>query len=190
MAGGGRHREGGGAAEGPAPEMSRPQRLDRILPGRPLAFDERADAAERAAVARLLGALEVGRLRFSGRIAARPEGGHALAGLLEATVVQACGVSLRPVPQRIREEVRRLWIPGLAAPGPEVDPDAEEAEPWTARIDLGAIAVEAVALALDPWPRHPDAALDPAAGDGAAGEAGPFAALGGLGGKGGPGDGD
>jgi hypothetical protein len=63
-----------------------------------------------------------------------------------------------------------------------IDPEEDEAtEPLTARIDLGAIAIEELALALDPYPRHPGAAIDPAlAGTGTGDEAGrplPFAAL-------------
>lgn len=151
---------------GPA-EMPRPLRLDRLPRSGPHHFDETATPAERAAIAALLGARAVGRFRFSGML--RPEGaeGWRLEGRLRARIVQACVVTLEDVVQRIDEPVLRRYLPGIVAAA-EVDPDApeeDEMEPLPRRLDLGAVAIEAAALALDPWPRRPGAhvaqAIDP-----------------------------
>ncbi|HEU0221157.1 MAG TPA: YceD family protein [Paracoccaceae bacterium] len=162
----------------PAAEMARLLRLDRLPRGAPHRFSETASEAERRAIASLLGALEVGRFRFAGRIEATEGGGWLLEGMLEASIVQSCVVSLRPVATRLRETVRRRFVALAGARELDIDPEEEEIEPLTEAIDLGAIAIEAAALALDPYPRHPEAVLDPRAGGGEAEEADhPFAAL-------------
>ena len=75
-------------------------------------------------------------------------------------MVQSCVVTLDPVTTRIDQPVRRTFLPETAARGPEivVDPEEDdEIEPLTDRIDLGRVAVEALALALPAYPRKPGA---------------------------------
>jgi uncharacterized metal-binding protein YceD (DUF177 family) len=105
-------------------------------------------------------------------------------GEVRAEVVQACVVSGEPVVQHVVAPFERFLIVGVA-PGAEptvdVDPDERDvdylAEP---AVDLGVIAVEELALALDPYPRAAaaDALLDACneAVDDAAGRR-PFAVL-------------
>jgi uncharacterized metal-binding protein YceD (DUF177 family) len=124
-------------------------------------FDVAPDEREAAALARLLDARSVRKLRFRGVL--RPEGaGWVLEAELGATVVQTCVVTLDPVTTRIDQPVRRLFLPGEPnAAEVEVLPDGEEdeVEPLGERIDLGLVAIEALALALPPYPRKDGATL-------------------------------
>jgi uncharacterized metal-binding protein YceD (DUF177 family) len=167
------------AAETAPAEMPRPVRLDRLARTGPKPFDETATEAERAAIARLLGVRSVDRFRFRGQLVPMGDEGWRLEGRLTATVVQPCVVTLEDVAQRMDETVRRQYLPG-AEETLDVDPDRpeeEEVDPLPRLLDLGAVAIETASLALDPWPRKPDAALPgDAAGDGSD-EARPFAAL-------------
>ena len=114
-------------------------------------FDIAPDPREAEALARLLDARSVRKMRFAGRLTPLADGGWRLAGALGATVVQSCVVTLDPVTTRIDQPVRRTFLPESAPSGAEilVDPEEDdEIEPLTDRIDLGLVAVEALALAL------------------------------------------
>jgi uncharacterized metal-binding protein YceD (DUF177 family) len=153
------------------------------------AFDIAPTPAESAALARLMDARAVRKLRLTGRLAAAPGGAWRLDATLGATVVQTCVVTLDPVTTRIDTPVRRLFAPAAATDGPEiviaaVDDDEDATEPLGERIDLGLVATEALALALPAYPRREGAALGedavcgpPGAAPLAAGEVRPFAAL-------------
>jgi hypothetical protein len=172
------------------PEFARVVEVRQLRDLADFAFDLAPTEAEAAALARLMGARAVRKLRFRGRLARLPGGGWRLEARLGATVVQTCVVSLDPVTTRIDQRVARTWLP-QAAPAPAelvVDPDADdEVEPLGARIDLGLVATEALALALPPYPRKPGASLGPTALAGRGGPAEetpkPFAALAALRGK-------
>lgn len=183
------------------PEFARVVDLRQIrdLPG--FDFDISPDPAEAAALARLLGARSVRKLRFAGRLTPLAKGGWRLDAALGATVVQTCVVSLEPVTTRIDEAVRRAFLPTAAAAAAEVvvaPEDDDEIEPLRDRIDLGRIATEALALALPAYPRKAGATLAAADGraDDPAGAAAaddedaprPFAALAALRAKLDPGD--
>lgn len=151
-------------------------------------FDLSPTPEEREALARLMGAQAVRKLRFQGRLVPAQDGAWRLAGELGATVVQACVVTLEPVTTRIDAPVRRLFAPHATASA-EIDLEAEdddddEAEPLGEAIDLGLVAIEALALALPDYPRAEDAELGalarsapPGAEPIAEGELRPFAAL-------------
>jgi uncharacterized metal-binding protein YceD (DUF177 family) len=102
-------------------------------------------------------------------------------------VVQTCVVTLEPVTTRVDQAVRRRFLPHAAARAAElvVDPEEDdEVEPLGERIDLGLVAVEALALALPAYPRKEGAVLGPVATDEIAeDEPKPFAALAALRGK-------
>lgn len=159
------------------PEFARVLEVRSLPEGGSLDFDIAPDPAEAAALARLMAAQSVRRMRFRGRLSAMPTGGWALDGDLGATVVQTCVVSLEPVSTRIDTPVRRRFLPGIGNPAPVVSLDEDdEVEPLGARIDLGLVATEALALALPAYPRKPGAELA-AAGDVEAGATRPFASL-------------
>ncbi len=121
-------------------------------------FDDVTDD-ERAAVAELLGLAALERVALTGRLA-RTATGLTLDAKLRATAVQPCVVTFEPVVQRVAVVVERRFVVGEAKEAGEVavDPEAPEvdhlAEPT---IDLGAVAVEELSLALDPYPRAADA---------------------------------
>ncbi|MFT3972228.1 MAG: DUF177 domain-containing protein [Amaricoccus sp.] len=171
------------------PEFARVVELRQIRDLLRFDFDISPEPREAVALAGLLGAQAVRKLRFVGRLVPVAKGGWALEAELGATVVQTCVVSLEPVTTRIDEPVRRAFVP-QAATGPEivVSPDEDdEVEPLGDRIDLGRIATEALALALPAYPRKAGAMLQ-AGGDDDADRPRPFAALAALREKLGPGD--
>jgi len=140
--------------------------LDVIGP-KPIERRIEATAEERAALARRFDLLALDRLeavatlrRIAGRDAIRVE------LRLVADVVQRCVVTLGEVPSRI-EDAGVVVLAPESAPTREVVLDAaldaeaeEEVEPLTGNeIDLGEMAAQNLAVALDPWPRVPGATL-------------------------------
>jgi uncharacterized metal-binding protein YceD (DUF177 family) len=153
--------------------------------------DVTADPGERVALASRFDLLEVRSLRGRGRLERGDEPADlVLRGWLEADVVQACVVSLEPVPARLRQPVERRYREG-AMPARwqptaliDLDVDEDEIEPLTGReIDLGEAFAEELGLALDPYPRADGAGaieatpLAPYVRLGQAEPSGPFAAL-------------
>ncbi len=170
------------------PEFARVIELRQLRDLDVFDFDISPDANEAAAAARLLGVRALRKLRLAGSLTRLPGGGWQLDAALGATAVQSCVVTLDPVTTRIDQPVRQLWLPEAAPRSAEIviDPDEEdEIEPLGDRIDLGRVALEALALALPAYPRKPGATLAPAAEDPADDEAAPnpFAALQALRGK-------
>lgn len=156
----------------------------RRLPrgGMPVVIE--ADAAARAALAAAHGLVSVE--RFRAEMAVRPwrAGGVQVSGRLLAAVTQTCVVTLEPLAAALDEEVLATFVPegprpagGDTAGGALVvgveGPDKPETFPGDA-IDVGALAEEFLALAIDPYPRRPGAVLDMAAPDPAAAPAGPL----------------
>ena len=144
--------------------MSDPTRLPRHIvrlsdPGQRQAtrFDLSPEAEERAAVAADLGIQGVKKLRFEGWL--RPEGRQdwRLEGQLGATVVQESVVSLEPVTTRIDEKVERRYVADFVEPEPSESemPEDDTIEELPASLDLGEVMLEALALALPPYPRAP-----------------------------------
>jgi uncharacterized metal-binding protein YceD (DUF177 family) len=173
------------------PEFARVLALRQLRDADSFDFDIAPTPAEAASLARLLGAQAVRKLRFAGRLTPLGAGGWRLDARLGATVVQTCVVTLEPVSTRIDQPVRRSFLPEAAGQTAEivVDPEEDdEIEPLGDRIDLGLVAIEALALALPAYPRKPGVAFG---GPGPAGQDGdpedpeykPFAALAALRGK-------
>jgi len=121
-------------------------------------------AEARAAVAEALGIDAVKKLRFEGQLAPLGKRDWELTGTLGATVVQACVVTLAPVTTRIDAPVSRRFLADWEEPsGDEVEmPEDVDAEPLGAEIDIGAMMVEALALALPDFPRAEGVELDEA----------------------------
>lgn len=109
-------------------------------------------------------------------------------GRLKATLEQRCVASGEPVPARVDEPFNLLFLPEpQGRPDEEVELGADELDVVFhdgAVIELGSAIADTLALALDPFPRGPnaDAALK-AAGVVSEEQAGPFAALAALKGK-------
>lgn len=142
-------------------------RVAHLSPSRDNEFDLAPDAAAREAVAAGMDLIALPKLRFKGRVRARGREEWVLEGTLNATVVQACVVTLDPVRTALEEEVSLVFSPYVAAPEEEeVEMGDETVEPLGQWINLGDIALEALALALPTHPRKdgaemPEGAADP-----------------------------
>ncbi len=166
------------------PEFPRPQRLDQIGAG-----DNQvvlaADADERAALAKRFGLLSLEALE-SRFVLRRESQGIVARGHVSAQVTQACVATGTPLPATVEEDfaIRFLPEPAGGSVDDEVELSADECDIvfYTGNaIDLGEAAAETMALALDPFPRSPQAAsVLKAAGVLSEEEAKPFGALAGL----------
>ncbi|HVO03474.1 MAG TPA: YceD family protein [Candidatus Cybelea sp.] len=123
-----------------------------------------ANPEERTALARRFGLVSLDRLEASFSLRRAGSGVIHVTGTLEADVVQSCVVTLEPVPAKIAESFAADFAAdsgGMADP----DLDFEEADPpepiRNGHIDLGELAAGQLALALDPYPRAPGAAIPP-----------------------------
>jgi uncharacterized metal-binding protein YceD (DUF177 family) len=164
------------------PELSRIVALDRVGGERPLDVLVEATPDERMPVAARLMIPEV--LALTCRFALRREPGRIVAdGDLSARVVRDCVITLEPFATDVAERFRVHFVPEGSETDDADDPLAPDQIPYAgSAVDLGELAVEQLALALDPYPRHPDAVLEPLdEEDAAEAEAGaarqPFAAL-------------
>jgi len=141
-----------------------------------------ADPQTRAAVAKLAGVTAVARLSASFDVTLRGRDGLHVVGSVSATVGQTCVVTLDPLENEIEEPIDLVFVPAAAVSptehgAAEVEVTAEDApEPLiNGRVDLGAIAIEFLLLAIDPYPRKPGAVFEPPPSDDDS--AHPFAAL-------------
>lgn len=146
----------------------------------------RAGDAQRATLAARFGLPAISRLE--GRFILHHERSGIIAAELamNATITQTCVVSLEPFEAKIKEQATLRFVPEAAmhhASGDEEDEedvtpdtlDSPDEIPYSGDIiDLGAALAEQLALALDPYPRKPGAALPDSASDNSAH---PFAAL-------------
>ena len=163
------------------PEFSRPVRVDTIGDA-PRTIEVAADEGERAALATRFGLIAIAALEGTFTVR-REANGILVEGRVAATATQACSITGEPLPARV-DEAARLRFVDDDAEGEEIelDDDAIDVLPIEGgAIDLGEAAAETLALALDPFPRGPNAAARLAeAGVLSEGEAGPFGALAGL----------
>ena len=134
---------------------SHPMRSGALPTRKPTRFDLAPDAPTRAAIAQALGLLDLPRLRMKGEV--RPSGARdfVLEAHLDAVVVQPCSVTLAPVRSTLSEPVLRRYLADWVDPdGDEAEmPEDDSTEALPEVIDLGAVAVEALVLALPLYPR-------------------------------------
>lgn len=141
---------------------SHPQRLRvaHLNPNTQTAFHLRPDETVRTAMAADLSLAALSRLDFRGTLRGHGDDGWLLKGNLTARVTQPCVVTLKPVRTIIDEPVRIEFTPHAATPeGDEAEMPDESVEPLGNFIDLTAIMVEALSLALPAYPRIEGAAL-------------------------------
>jgi uncharacterized metal-binding protein YceD (DUF177 family) len=143
----------------PIPTQSMP--TSQLLARRRTAVRFAPDADQRAAIARLLELTDLPHLTFEGEITPEARGDLRLQGRLRARAVQACIVTLAPVPAKLDVPVLRQFIADWEEPvGEEIEsPGDDTSEPMPSQIDFAAIAIEALALALPEYPRAPGAEL-------------------------------
>lgn len=114
-----------------------------------------------------------------------PSGRWRLTAVLRAEAIQLCGVTLEPVPESIREDISLEFWPEHLIARAESEPDADdpllESDPpeplVNGRIDLGHLAGEIFASALNPYPRKDGVAFDWIDPKAAEADTRPFAAL-------------
>ena len=152
------------------PELSRPFPPERV--GRMGEYRVEASSDECAALARRMGIPAVLSLvctmegRRSGEVVD-------VSGVLHARVVQDCVVTAEPFEQEVAERFAVQCVPE-GAESEDDDPDSVDQVPYVGNtVDLGEIAAQQLALALDPYPRSLGATL-PDMGEDAAH---PFAVL-------------
>ncbi|RVT90788.1 YceD family protein [Sphingomonas crocodyli] len=163
------------------PEFSRTYRIDTLGEGaRDVAIE--ADESERAKLAGRFGLISVDRLVAKASISAKA-GVITAEGTIDAAVVQACVASGAPIPATVNEPFVLKFVAavGNGTADEEIElseSDCDIVEYEGGAIDLGEAVAETMALALDPFPRAPDAdEVLKAAGVLGEGETGPFAAL-------------
>lgn len=157
-----------------------PVRINAIRTGD--RWRETADKDEMAVIAERLGLSSLDRL--SGDVTMRREGGRIeVRGRVVAEAAQPCIATGAPVAETIDEEVALSFVapPSAEEPDEEFELDAGELDTVFhdgKAIALGDALADTLALALDPYPRSPDAERTlHEAGVMSEEEAGPFAGL-------------
>ena len=149
------------------PEFSRPVLVDQ-LPAKVSRQTITAEPGERVALAKRLDLVEL--ISLSAKIELQPlarSGFIRVNGRLTAQVIQTCVVTLAPLAAMVEEDFELTFAPPEAA----LDEEEEIELSWEQQdppdpiidgiIDIGEVVAEHLALALDPFPRAPDAAFQP-----------------------------
>src|SRR6476660_9918692 len=156
------------------------------IPEAGLHRDIEASAAERKAMAEVAGLREI--LSAHAALDVTPQSGGRVhvGGHVRARIGQTCVVTLDPIENEIDEPIDLIFAPPEQIPElADLVDDAVEGGAGTAdppepitngAIDLGRLATDALFLAIDPYPRRPDAVFE-APAVAADPEDHPFAAL-------------
>jgi uncharacterized metal-binding protein YceD (DUF177 family) len=142
----------------PAPEFSRIVRLDQL--GKAAGTQTIAPTdTERAALARRFDLLALDRIEAD--YALSEEDGALIArGRLRAMLAQPCVATGEPVPEKIDTPFAIRFLPDSVEPTDEIEIDGDDYDTvvYTGEsIDMGEAIAETLALALEPYPRSPDA---------------------------------
>ena len=141
------------------------------IPDTGLHRDLEADQATRAAVADVGDLREVLSVQASFDVTPMSGGRYHVTGQVRARIGQTCVVTLEEIESDIDEAIDLTFVPPDQIPemAALVD-EAEESEGDTPDppepiengiIDLGRVATDALYLAVDPYPRKPDAVFEP-----------------------------
>lgn len=139
--------------------------MSDLATGRPTPFELIPPPQARKAIAQALGIVGIKKLRFAGKLTPQGKRDWVLQADLGATVVQECVVTLDPVTSRIDEALRRVYLAEI----PEIDaaevemPEDDTVEALPETLDLAAVMIEALSLALPAYPRSAAADLGDAA---------------------------
>lgn len=147
------------AAPGP---FSLWQNVAALAAGTEIEATAAVSPAEAARIAESLGVAGISDLKAKFVLAKTGRKGHLkVSGRIEAFIEQTCVVCLEPVTERVVETVDRLFIStakdqAKGAAIVEIDPEGDDPpDGYDGRsLDLGAILVEHLALATNPYPRH------------------------------------
>ena len=138
-------------------------RMGQVSGKKPLHFNFAPDSAARAQIAAALELLELPEFTFKGSLIPESRGDVALTAALAALVVQPCALTLAPVHTRIKDQSSRRYVRDYKEPeADEMEIGPDDVEPLPEDIDLAAIAIEALTLALPLYPRAKGAELSDA----------------------------
>lgn len=117
------------------------------------------NSAQLAAIAADFDLSALRKVRFDVVLTPGPGADWTLKGKLAATVVQPCRVTLDPVTTRIQEDVLRRYTDRFdEVTESEAEMDADDTlDPLPETLDLEAVMLEALALAIPAFPRVPEA---------------------------------
>ncbi len=92
------------------------------------------------------------------KISPRRGGGLKVAGVVSAKVTQGCVVTLEPVEEEIEETICVIYVPeGSSEPESAGNADPDVLEEYDAfdgeTVDLGELAAQQIAAAINPYPR-------------------------------------
>lgn len=129
-------------------------------------FDLQPGPEVRQQIADLMGMEKLHQMRFKGQLSPRKKTDWRLEARLTASFDQKCVVTLAPISASIDETIARELLPmpdGTEHSEIEIEPDDDDGPDYfDDKIDIGGIALEQLALAVDPYPRSADATLDEA----------------------------
>jgi hypothetical protein len=156
------------------------------IPDTGLHRDIEASGAVREAMAEVAGLREILSASASLDVTPKSGGRFHVAGRVRARIGQTCVVTLDPIENDIDEPIDLIFAPPEQIPelsdlvDEAAESDVEIPDPpepiVNGVIDLGRVATDALFLAIDPYPRRPDAVFDPPV-ETADPEDHPFAAL-------------
>ena len=146
--------------DNPAPEFSRPVRVDQLARHKQ-GVTITADAAEREALARRFNLLALDRLEADYRLS-EEEGGIVARGRVQAELAQPCVATGVAVPERIDTDLLLRFVTESSETqdGEELEIDSQDCDiiAYDGQvIDMGEAVAETVALAMAPYPRSPQA---------------------------------
>ena len=145
------------------PEFSRIVKVARLPSTAVYSFEDIPTSDEALALAKLFNVISVRKMRFQGTLSPMDSKGWLLEGTLGASVAQACVLTLETVRTRIDMEVQRIYLPMTGSAGSEITLDAvadDETEALESELDLGLVAIEALALAIPEYPKLEGATLE------------------------------
>lgn len=144
------------------PEFSRIVRVSSLNNTVDFEFDEVPTENETNEMAALFDVVSIRKMRFQGVISPFEDDGWLLEGKLGVSMSQSCVVTLERVRTRLDLDIRRIFTPMAEPDENEITLDAshnDEIEPLGKQIDLGLVAMEALALAIPEYPRIEGAEL-------------------------------
>jgi uncharacterized metal-binding protein YceD (DUF177 family) len=134
------------------------------VPARGLVWSAIATPDERHRVAKALDIKSLAALSAEGRIEAIAGGCYRVKATLKAELVQACVITLEPVPGRIDEPLRVEFRPGdmvedELSTTPDIDAEFDVEAIVNGHLETGRVVYEQLASSLNPYPRAPGAGL-------------------------------
>jgi Large ribosomal RNA subunit accumulation protein YceD len=130
-----------------------------------------ADPVARAAMAEVAGLREILSATASLEVTPKSRGRVHVTGRVQARIGQTCVVTLDPIENEIDEPIDLIFAPPEQIPvlsdlvDEAAESDTEIPDPpepiINGAIDLGRLATDALFLAVDPYPRKPDAVFEP-----------------------------